>query len=88
MRGGTSVLAVVLIASSSLAGKGQSVSKADPESGVVPFYRVWFERRDPVSGALASAAIVPPFQCTNDGTFFVSFINTVPAGVGLPPPPP
>jgi len=54
-----------------------------------PVYRVTFERRDAVPGLIASSAIKLPFVCTTDGTVFVGFLDdTVPAGVGLPAPPP
>src|SRR5271170_4454100 len=62
---------------------------AESTSAEAPAYRVTFERRDAVPGVVASSAIKLPFVCTSDGTVFVSFVNdTVPAGVGLPAPPP
>jgi hypothetical protein len=69
------------------AGAG-SQAAAGSISADAPVYRVAFERRDVVPGITASIALKLPFVCTADGTIFVSFVNTVPAGVGLPPPPP
>jgi hypothetical protein len=50
-------------------------------------YRVSFERRDPVPGVIASAAIRLPFECTSDGTMFVSFVDTPSVGTGAIPAP-
>ncbi len=65
-----------------------SEAAAGSTSAESPVYRVTFERRDSVPGVIASSAIKLPFVCTADGTVFVSFVNSVPAGVGLPTPPP
>lgn len=65
-----------------------SEAAAGSTSAETPVYRVTFERRDAVAGITASSAIQLPFVCTADGTVFVSFINTLPADVGLPAPPP
>ncbi len=81
---------VVLLAIALMHGAGaQSDSKAAPGSmpAAAPLYRVSFERHEAVLGADASYAIKLPFECTADGTVFVSFIDTVPAGVGVRPPP-
>ena len=51
-----------------------------------PLYRISFERLDPVAGITASAALRLPFQCTHDGTIFVNFVATTPAGLGIKPP--
>ena len=67
---------------------GQAGSKTAPVSRppTPPVYRVSFERREPVEGVNATGALQLPFQCTSDGTFFVNFIGTVPAGAGIKPP--
>ncbi len=83
-------LAVLLLATLPEAALGQSGSTGAPASApaAAPLYRVSFVRGDAVSGISASPAIKLPFQCTSDGTIFVSFVSTVPANSGLPPPPP
>ncbi len=52
----------------------------------MPLYGVGFERKPAVSGAASSPAIQLPFDCTDDGTIFISFIGTVPAHSGIKPP--
>ena len=87
----TAVLTLLFATALSFRAEGQAGSEAAAGSisTEVPAYRVTFERRDPVPGVTASGAIKLPFVCTTDGTVFVSFLNdTVPAGVGLPGPPP
>ena len=78
----------LLSASLCAAALGQSGSKPAPVSRhpATPLYRVSFERREPVEGVNATGALQLPFQCTSDGTFFVNFIGTVPAGAGIKPP--
>jgi hypothetical protein len=80
-------LAVLLSATVPAAGLGQVGSTSAPEPAI-PSYYVSFVPGPAVSGASASPAIKLPFQCTSDGTVFVSFVSTVPDGSGLPPPPP
>jgi hypothetical protein len=70
------------------AAQAGSQAAAGPISADAPLYRVTFERRDAVPGITASSSLKLPFVCTADGTVFVSFASTVPAGVGLPAPPP
>lgn len=53
----------------------------------VPLYRVLFERHEAVSDISSSPVIQLPLQCTGDGTMFVSFVASVPAGIGIVPPP-
>jgi hypothetical protein len=53
-----------------------------------PLYRVSFVRGDAVPGINGTHAIKLPYQCTSDGTIFVSFVGTVSANSGLPPLPP
>jgi len=82
-------LTVLLGAVLSLRAGAQTGSEAVAAGSVsaeVPVYRVSFERREAVQGISASSAIKLPFECTTDGTVFVSFV-TVAAGVGLPAPP-
>jgi hypothetical protein len=63
-------------------------SAAPPESPptAAPLYRVSFERGDAVSGISATPAIKLPFECTSDGTIYVTFGGTVSAGSGIVPP--
>ena len=77
----------VIIALSAAVG-AQSASTIAPgsKSTPVPSYRVSFERREPIPGISATGAIELPFLCTSDGTFFVNFVGTVPAGGGIQPP--
>src|ERR1700741_524682 len=83
-------LAILLATSVSPPVAAHSGSPAAQESpGVAgPVYSVSFERRDAVSGIGATPAIKLPWQCTGDGTIFVSFVSTVSADSGLPPPAP
>jgi hypothetical protein len=82
-------VAVFLSATLPAAALGQAGSTATSASpAAVPLYRISFARGEPVPGISASPAIKLPFQCTSDGTIFVSFVSTVPADSGLPPPPP
>lgn len=52
-----------------------------------PVYSVSFERREAVPGISATPAIELPFECTSDGTLFISFVGTIPGAAGVPPPP-
>jgi hypothetical protein len=68
---------------------GQSVSvetRSLPSASSVPIYRVVFEKRDAVPGVSSTPGIKLPFNCTADGTIFVSFVGGVPAKSGLLPP--
>jgi hypothetical protein len=80
-----------LLASSFLAPAvtqaGSSAAEESP-AAAVPLFRVSFERRDAVTGISATHVIKLPWQCTSDGTIFVSFVGTVSADSGLPPPAP
>jgi len=86
----TVALTLLLVTTLSFRAGAQAGSEAaaGSTSAESPMYRVTFERRDAVPGLIASSAIKLPFVCTTDGTVFVSFVNSVPAGVGLPAPPP
>jgi hypothetical protein len=57
-------------------------------AGAVPQYYVSFARGKAVPGVTGSPVLKLPFQCTSDGTVFVSFVSTAPSNAGLPPPPP
>jgi len=83
-------LAILLATSVSPPVAAHSGSPAAQESpGVAgPVYSVSFERRDAVPGIGATPAIKLPWQCTGDGAIFVSFVSTVSADSGLPPPAP
>jgi hypothetical protein len=54
----------------------------------VPQFEISFVRGKATSGVTGSPVLKLPFQCTGDGTIFVSFVSTAPSGSGLPPPPP
>src|SRR5579863_7545613 len=87
----TVALTLLFVAALSLRAGAQAgpEAAAGSISAEAPVYHITFERRDAVAGLIASSAIKLPFVCTTDGTIFVSFISdTVPAGVGLPAPPP
>jgi hypothetical protein len=83
-------LAILLSAALPAAALGQaaSTSASGPLPASAPLYRVSFVRGNAVPGISATPAIKLPFQCTSDGTIFVSFVSTVPVHSGLPPPPP
>ena len=66
---------------------GSSAAEESP-AAAVPLFRVSYERRDAVLGISATHVIKLPWQCTGDGTIFVSFVSTVSADSGLPPPAP
>jgi hypothetical protein len=87
-----STVALTLLFAAALSPRAGAQAGPEAAAGSIsaeaPVYRVTFERRDAVPGIIASSAIKLPFVCTTDGTVFVSFVNTVPAGVGLPAPPP
>lgn len=87
-----STLALTVLCGAALSPGAGAQAGSEAAAGSVsaerPVYRVSFERRDAVPGISASNAIKLPFECTTDGTVFVSFVNTVPAGAGLPAPPP
>ena len=90
MRAAEFGLAVLLTTSFPTPAATQTGSPAAQESpaAAVLLFRVSFERRDAVSGISATHAIKLPWECTSDGTIFVSFVSTVPADSGLPPPAP
>src|SRR5579864_7618990 len=90
MRAVVSWLTVLLATGLLSTGQVQSddTAGASELAAGLPVYRVSFERREAVSGVSASYAIRMPWQCTTDGTIFVSFVSTVPTDSGLPPPPP
>lgn len=69
-----------------LLGQAEQTVELDAPSAQAPLYRVSFERQEPIAGINATGVIRMPFQCTSDGTFFVNFIGTVPAGAGVQPP--
>jgi hypothetical protein len=68
-------------------GQAGSTGASGSPSAAAPLYRVSFERRGAVSGISATPAIKLPWQCTSDGTIYISFVSTVPVNSGLPPPP-
>ena len=63
-----------------VAAWGQSASAASPS------YHVSWERQKAVSGIGDTFALQLPFECTSDGTIFVSFVGTTPADAGIQPP--
>lgn len=83
------LILALLSASLCTVSVGQSGSKKAapvPRAPTPPVYHVSFERREPVDAVNATGGFQLPFQCTSDGTFFVNFIGTVPAGAGINPP--
>jgi len=74
-----------MVATPSLGQTPSKVGQGNPS--VPPRYTISFKRGDPAAGIVATPAIVLQFECTSDGTVFVSFASVVPANSGLPPPP-
>jgi hypothetical protein len=67
-----------------LPARGQADPKATKSStALAPLYRISFERKDAVAGIDASPAIKLPFECTSDGT---AFVTMVPIGGQVHPP--
>jgi hypothetical protein len=82
--GATASCALLLAMGLSPAVQGQAVaSKADPKPVPAPLYSISFERKDAVAGLEASPALKLPFECTSDGSVFVTM---VPLGWQLRPP--
>jgi hypothetical protein len=78
----TSASILLLLMGLSLSLQGQAV--ATKQGGIpAPLYRILFERKDPVAGVDASPAIKLPFDCTGDGSVFVTM---VPLGGQVRPP--
>jgi hypothetical protein len=75
-----------IVATSSLGQTPSKVGQGNPS--VPPRYTISFKRGDPVADIVATPAIKLPFECTSDGTVFVSFASVEPANSGLPPLPP
>ncbi|MGA8763478.1 MAG: hypothetical protein WB562_11495, partial [Candidatus Sulfotelmatobacter sp.] len=74
------------VATASLA---QIVSKAGQKTpGAPPRYTIAFKRGDPVAGIDSTPAIRLPFDCTSDGTVFVTLASFPRANSGLRPLPP
>ena len=88
MRRATLVLALLIAARplSSMAWAGGSLQSSDRPSDPTPLYRISFERGDAIAGVNSTGAVRLPFQCTSDGTIFVTFAGGVPANSGLRPP--
>lgn len=81
----------LLLAAAMPAAQGQNgdLSKTGSRSTVAPpLFRISFERGETVPGISATPAIKMPWECTSDGTIFVSFVGAVPAGAGFPGLPP
>ena len=90
MREAVLSLAILLTSAFPVRTWGQSdrpTSVSGMASDSTPLYGVSFERRDAVPGISASPAIELPFECSSDGTMFISFVGTIPAAGGVPPPP-
>jgi hypothetical protein len=81
-------LMLLLPLASSVSQAVQDPAAANPQSGSAPLYRISFKRGDAIPSLAATPAIKLPFECTGDGTIFISFISTTPANIGTPPPPP
>jgi len=63
----------LLIVLSTLAS-GQAKSGPAP-APPAPFFRITFERGEPVAGVTATGAVAVPFECTSDGTAFVNMLH-------------
>jgi len=75
---------ILLVIGLSLSVQGQAVaSHSKPTAAPAPLYSISFERKDAVAGLDASPAIKLPFDCTADGTVFVTM---VPVGGQMQPP--
>jgi hypothetical protein len=81
-------LMLLLPLASSVSQAAQDRAAANPQSSSAPLYRISFKRGDAIPNLAATPAIKLPFECTGDGTIFISFISTAPANIGTPPPPP
>src|SRR5580698_177805 len=75
---------ILLVMGLRLSTQGQAVSpRPKTAAAPAPLYSISFERKDPVAGLDASPAIKLPFDCTADGTVFVTM---VPVGGQMQPP--
>lgn len=79
------VLIISLFLGTGLAAscQGQTPSQLMTQTQDVPQYRISFQRKEPVTGINASPALKLPFECTTDGT---AFITMLPAGGLMQPP--
>lgn len=75
------------VPSQSRAQAGSKTAAPENTPATIPVYRVSFDRHDAVSGVSSSPVIELPLQCASDGTMFMSFVASVPAGIGVVPPP-
>jgi len=83
------VMSVLLGTGLAVLGQGQTSPHAIAQSQDVPQYRISFERKEPVAGIDAPPAFKLPFECTTDGTAFITMMPV--GGVTQPPlyaPPP
>jgi hypothetical protein len=79
----------LLVTGLAVSAQTQIRSKAAPNSSDAPLYRISFDRKDPVAGIDAPPLLKLPFDCTTDGTAFVTMLPT--GGLMQPPlltPPP
>lgn len=78
-------LTLLLVVGLYLPAQGQANSRAEIKSQATPapLYLISFERKDAVAGIDASPAIKLPFECTSDGT---AFVTMVPLGGIMQPP--
>jgi hypothetical protein len=80
------IVPLLLLATGSFfSGQGQTRAKPPKEllASDLPLYRISFQEGEPVPGIGAMHAIKLPFECTSDGTIFISMVQ--PLGVGSRP---
>jgi|GEM_PF-6299890 len=61
------------VAAGGQAGPGEKAT--EPQRAAAPLFRISFQRGEAVQGLSASPVIIPPFQCTSDGTVFISMLR-------------
>src|ERR1700685_429714 len=61
------------VAAGGQVGPGEKAT--EPQRAVAPLFRISFQRGEAVQGLSASPVIIPPFQCTSDGTVFITMLR-------------
>src|SRR5579864_1393151 len=77
------VISWLLVTSPAVLCQNQTSSQVTAQSQDGPRYRISFEHKEPISGIDAPPAFKLPFNCTTDGT---AFITMLPVGGLLQPP--
>lgn len=78
-----SILSFLLATGFVVSAQSQIPSESASKSPDAPLYQIVFEKREPVAGIDAPPAFRLPFDCTSDGT---AFITMLPAGGLMQPP--